>query len=1150
MIRTWEWSVLLVVACAGFACEQTPGDPCAGVTCSDHGTCVSDGIGARCSCEPDYEPAGLECRPVGADADADGDGDDGADMEADVDGDAADGDGDDDGAETDGDGDEGGAPVCRNGIVETGEECDDGNATPGDGCEPDCRWTCPTTVDCDDGQLCNGVEACTGHVCVDGSPLPDGTACTLPGGGPGGCRSGLCGTITCGDSVVVSPDEECDDGNLDNTDACLADCHAASCGDGFVWAGVEGCDTVVPRGCATTCSTTGTQDCTACDWTACVPPGEVCNAVDDDCDGTTDEGFGCPLGSSGACTLGTCPGTRTCDAGCAWGACVVTTAEVCNAVDDDCDGTTDEGFACPLGSSGACTLGTCPGTRTCGAGCAWGACVVTIAEVCNAVDDDCDGTTDEGFGCVMGASRSCTTACGGAGTQACAAGTCSWGSCCAAAETCGNACDDDCDTLTDEGCASVGTPCTSDLPCLGEGHICNESWGICVVPSCTDQGDFTPCETLTAGDRSYDICVEGLCISPGCGDATCNAPGPAFVLADTGQRTCFDGTTGMACAGTAGSTGCETTAFCGQDAQYGWDVTHAAATRFTRTEPVSGESIVTDIVTGLIWQGCTAGQSGSSCGSGTAARYGWSDALLYCDARTWGGYSDWRLPNEYELQSLLDFGRSTPPLVDPAAFPSTPSDEFKSSSVCAWNGSASWTVDFSVGLVQSYYKTDTFLVRCVRGGSSGISRPRLMRTEVVPTHPVVSDVATGLMWQGCSAGQAGSGCTGSAATMTWQEALDYCQDSTWAGLADWSLPDVNELRTIADNHRTGPGINLAEFPATPSGHYWSSTSRAALATNAWFVDFSYGGHVVNKGKASTSYVRCVRRGSAPAGPCEPTNTWTRGSSPVLTGGYALDVLKVGTTLYMYGSTGGAIKLWTSTDGLTWTGGSVVVDSSVTGESLNYYIAVLHDASWSPPFKAWVSATSDGSVANTRVFRLSSTDGRVWTSHGVVLNPGPEPYDTRNVNISDVVFDGTTYHMWYNAVAVSLPREQAAYATSPDGTTWTKHGIAIPRGADGDFDATYVYSLKVVLRDGQFQGWYSGIDLPSGGTSRIGYARSSDGLSWTKLGVVLEGVASTWQARVDGSSVLLDGDTYRMWYHGVVSGVGDTGYASSDSACGP
>jgi cysteine-rich repeat protein len=45
----------------------------------------------------------------------------------------------------------------------------------------------------------------------------------------------------CGNSTREGA-EECDDGNRDNTDACLNDCTDAGCGDGFVWAGVEECD--------------------------------------------------------------------------------------------------------------------------------------------------------------------------------------------------------------------------------------------------------------------------------------------------------------------------------------------------------------------------------------------------------------------------------------------------------------------------------------------------------------------------------------------------------------------------------------------------------------------------------------------------------------------------------------------------------------------------------------------------------------------------------------------------------------------------------------------------------------------------------------------------------------------------------------------
>ncbi|HJO67274.1 MAG TPA: MopE-related protein, partial [Sphingomonas sanguinis] len=70
--------------------------------------------------------------------------------------------------------------------------------------------------------------------------------------------------------------------------------------------------------------------------------------------------------------------------------------EVCDALDNDCDGTTDEGLVRVCGSDvGACS----EGQATCLEG-EWGACegdVEPIPEVCDGEDNDCNGMTDEGF---------------------------------------------------------------------------------------------------------------------------------------------------------------------------------------------------------------------------------------------------------------------------------------------------------------------------------------------------------------------------------------------------------------------------------------------------------------------------------------------------------------------------------------------------------------------------------------------------------------------------------------------------------------------------------------------------------------------------------------------------------------------------------
>jgi hypothetical protein len=183
-----------------------------------------------------------------------------------------------------------------------------------------------------------------------------------------------------------------------------------------------------------------------------------------------------------------------------------------------------------------------------------------------------------------------------------------------------------------------------------DGDLDGDADAFVPVTDCTGYPDFTPCILVTTPtDYSYDICSGGTCVSPGtCGDATCNAPGPNWTIPDTNQRLCYNDGISIACPGTPGTAGCETTAFCGEDAQYGWDVTCATCPRFARTS--GAEPVVVDNVTGLLWIGCSAGQTGDSCTS-TATALIWRDALTHCDGRSWGGYSDWRLPNRYDRVS-------------------------------------------------------------------------------------------------------------------------------------------------------------------------------------------------------------------------------------------------------------------------------------------------------------------------------------------------------------------------------------------------------------------------------------------------------------------------------------------------------------------
>jgi hypothetical protein len=418
--------------------------------------------------------------------------------------------------------------------------------------------------------------------------------------------------------------------------------------------------------------------------------------------------------------------------------------------------------------------------------------------------------------------------------------------------------DADTDTYTE-------VTCGDDGPCSGAGLICNENWGICVVANCAGQDDFTPCEIVTAPDRSFDICVDGICVSPGCGNAGCNTPSPHFPLPDTNQRTCFNDTSVVACP-TEGED------FYGQDAQFGWDLEHPVGQRYARDLSVPGEPVVMDNVAGLVWQGCSYGLGGDGCTSGSAVMSDWIAQVANCDALDWGGHDDWRLPDPYELSTLLNRGKNLSPHIDEAAFPATANAPYlyhywTSATATSDTGSFSAVVvDFgsivSVGVYQQP-KSSHMYARCVRGGPL---KARKLVLHVDLGDRVIVDSLTGLQWQGCAHGQAGGTCgIGNGIPVAWAEALDYCENQFWGGHDDWRLPDAVELQSLVSYRLAIPAIDTVLFPSALNKPFWSSSSLASDPADAWLVQFSDGGvsgtaFGVGKTSSSSVYVRCVRGG--------------------------------------------------------------------------------------------------------------------------------------------------------------------------------------------------------------------------------------------------------------------------------------------------
>lgn len=126
---------------------------------------------------------------------------------------------------------------------------------------------------------------------------------------------------------------------------------------------------------------------------------------------------------------------------------------------------------------------------------------------------------------------------------------------------------------------------------------------------------------------------------------------------------------------------------------------------------------------------------------------------------------------------------------------------------------------------------------------------------------------------------------------------------------------------------------------------------------------------------------------------------------------------------------------------------------------------------------------------------------------------------------EVHIENGVWRMWYGGQGTD-GRERIHYAESTDGITWNRTGVVLD-----DPNNPLIEDATIVVSGGVYHMFYTGAQR--GTLDEIYHAISYDGLSWTRVGKVLQrGPLGSWDGLLVGRpSVMIEDGVWKMWFDG-------------------